>query len=465
VVDRMQFPIRIVSQDGEFILCGGQPASRSRSASVLPLAPSPRKPSVDALTKLEHKHSSTNELESGWAARTLPVTKGLGQAAVKLEGSSGEPCGRFRKGPMELASFLRSTAGSVVFAVCLSLAGCRTSSTGSTPTVVFNRVPDTSQVVHSQEVPDQTATIEGYATGVRPGERIVVYSKIDGRWGLQPPSGQPFTNIESDGRWRTSTLLGIEYAALLVDPTYNPPEQTESLPNVGTGVAVVSTVKGQGPAPVFPSPKMLSFSGYEWTTSTGPIFHAGSRNFFDPANVWVDKSGALHLRISGSSEKWSAAEVRLSRSLGYGTYRFQVEDTSHLEPSAVLTLITWDGVGTERNRRELDVELSRWGFTDNTNVHYVVQPYYVPVNFVRFREPPGVFTHSFRWEPGQVTFSTMTGLGDAAGDRLINQHVFTSGVPSPAGQTVRLSLYVFVRGRVPLKHENEVVIDKFEYLP
>ena len=26
-----------------------------------------------------------------------------------------------------------------------------------------------------------------------------------------------------------------------------------------------------------------------------PIFHAGSRNFFDPANAWVDKKGALYL--------------------------------------------------------------------------------------------------------------------------------------------------------------------------
>jgi len=368
--------------------------------------------------------------------------------------------GHFRSGPLP-----RFTASSIAFAVCLALAGCRTSSTTAPPTVSFNKVPGTGQTAQGQEVPDQTGTIEGYATGIRPGERIVVYSKTDGRWGLQQPSGQPFTNIENDGRWRTSTILGIEYAALLVDPTFSPPEQTESLPSVGTGVEAVATAAGQGTAPILPSPKTLNFSGYEWKTSTGPIFHAGSRNFFDPANAWVDKKGALHLRISGNPEKWSAGEVKLNASLGYGTYRFQVEDTTHLEPSAVLTLITWDGVGTERDRRELDIELSRWGFVDNTNVHFVVQPYYIPANFVRSRVPPGVFTHSFRWEPGQVTFSTMTGSGNEASDKIINQHVFTSGVPSPAGQTVRLSLYVFVRGRVPLKHENEVVIDKFEYLP
>jgi hypothetical protein len=459
-----QFPLGILSRNRESILRGNQHASRSRFAFLL-LARSSSKALVDALTKLKHDDSLTDEPVSASAARVCPVTKHRGEAAVAVEGSGGERGGQFRKGAVELKPFLRSTAGSIVFAVCLSLASCRTSPTGSIPTVVLNKVPVTSPVEHGQEVPDQTAIIEGYATGIRPGERIVVYSKNDGRWGLQPPSGQPFTSIESNGHWRTSTLLGIEYAALLVDSTFNPPVQTETLPKVGAGVEAVSTEKGQGPAPVFPSPKTLNFSGYEWTTSTGPIFHAGSRNFFDPANVWVDKNGKLHLRISGSPGQWSAAEVKLNASLGYGTYRFQVEDTTHLEPSAVLTLITWDGVGTERDRRELDVELSRWGFVDNTNVHYVVQPYYIPANFVRFRVPAGVFTHSFHWEPGQVTFSTMTNSGDAPGDRLINQHVFTSGIPSPAGQTVRISLYVFVRGQVPLQHENEVVIDKFEYLP
>lgn len=371
---------------------------------------------------------------------------------------------RLREVLVKLITFLRGTAGSTALAVCLTLAGCRTSPTTSPPKIVFDRVPATGQDAQGQEVPDQTGTLEGSATGIRPGERIVVYSKTDGRWGLQQP-GQPFINVESKGRWRSQPVLGIEYAALLVDSTYNPPELTESLPSLGAGVAAVATVEGQGPAPVSPTPRTLNFSGYQWTTSTGPIFRAGSRNFFDPANARVDTKGALHLRISGKPDKWSAAEVKLNGNLGYGTYRFKVEDTTHLEPSAVLTLITWDGVGTERDRRELDIELSRWGFVDNTNVHYVVQPYYIPANFVRSRVPAGVFTHSFRWEPGQVTFSTMTGSGDASTDKVIDQHVFTSGVPTPTGQTVRLALYVFVRGRVPLKNENEVVIDKFEYLP
>src|ERR1700684_1078713 len=316
------------------------------------------------------------------------------------------------------------TATLSVLLVYFVLTGCHSSSKKSAPTVTFSKVP-----AAFQESPYKTDIIEdrdygrdiveGRATGARPGQRIVLYAKTDGRWGVCRQLEQPSTNIEADGRWKASVHLGIQYAALLVDPTYSPPEQTESLPSVGNGVVALAVVNGEGAAPVLPSPKILNFSGYEWTTSTGPIFRAASRNFFDPANVWTDERGALHLRISGSPGKWTAAEVKLTRSLGYGTYRFQVRDVSHLEPSALLTLITWDGVGTESARRELDVELGRGGHLENTNVNYVVQPYYVPANFVAFRVPPGTYTHSFHWEPGQVTFSTIAGSA-SRGERVIN---------------------------------------------
>jgi hypothetical protein len=364
---------------------------------------------------------------------------------------------------------------SLLLVFCIALSSCQ--SKNSAPTITFSKVP-----AAYQEGPYKTDinegrdykkdTMEGRATGARPGQRLVVYAKTDGRWGVCRQSDQPFTNIETDGRWKASVHSGLQYAALLVDPTYTPSEQTEYLPLVGNGVVAETVADGQGPAPALPSPKTLKFSGYEWTTSAGPIFHSGSRNFFDPANVWTDERGALHLRISGSPGKWSSAELKLNRSLGYGTYRFQVRNASDLEPSAVLTLITWDGAGTESNRHELDVELSRWGYVNNTNVNYVVQPYYVPGNFVAFRAPPGLYTHSFRWEPGRVTFSTVSGLGDTGHSRVINQHVFTSGVPSPGGESVRIALYVFHEGEsrkikpsVPLQNENEVIIDKFEYLP
>src|SRR5215472_5496680 len=331
-----------------------------------------------------------------------------------------------------------------ILAVFLAYCACRPNQATSAPTIVFDQIP-----AQNSSASDQTNTIVGRVVGAQSGQQIVLYARNDGRWGVQLQSGQPFTNITADGRWTGSAQRGSEYAALLVEPSYRPPQLTESLPGIGTGVAAVEMVNDRGVAAVFPRPKTINFSGYEWAMSDGFIYRAGSRNFFDPANVWTDANGALHLRISGSPGRWTTAEVKLTRSLGYGTYRFQVRDISHLQPSAVLTLVSWDGVGTEQNRSELDVELSRWGYINNDNAHYVVQPYYVPANIVRFRIPAGVFTHSFHWEPGRATFSTVAGSGDG-GTHLVKQHVFTSGVPTPGYESVRISSYVFDKGQVPL---------------
>jgi hypothetical protein len=313
--------------------------------------------------------------------------------------------------------------------------------------------------------PDKLDTIEGRVSGARAGQQIVLYVRsVDGLWWVQPFADRPFTKIQADSTWKSQTHLGTDYAALLADEAYRPSETIEELPGPGAGIIAEALVKGRGPAPPEIPLKKLSFSGYDWIIRTGGSFRGGSPNSFAPENAWTDKSGALHLRISRrTNQLWNSAEIRLTRSLGYGTYRFKVRDVSHMEPSAVLSMYDWDGTGSEQNRRELDIEISQWGYRDADNAQYVVQPYYIPVNIVRFRVPAGILTQSLRWEPGQATFSTTA--GDPAMARVINQHVFTSGVPAPGGDSVRISLYAFGKGQIPLKNEAEVVVEKFEYLP
>ncbi len=187
---------------------------------------------------------------------------------------------------------------------------------------------------------------------------------------------------------------------------------------------------------------------------------------FDPGNAWTDKAGALHLRVTKNQDGWRCAEVQLTRSLGYGTYLFVVRNISQLEPSAVLTLFAWDGmVGTDENRQELDIEMSRWGVANNENAQYVVQPYYIPTNIVRINTPPGVLTHAFRWEPGQVTFSTYVGAQVTGRARPLSQHVFTAHVPTAGREATRINLYVYGWGKVPLQRENEIVVEAFRYYP
>jgi PAS domain S-box-containing protein len=109
-VDPSQLALNILREDEEFILYRGQHSSRPGSASVLLLAPSSNKPSVETLRKLEHEYSLRNELDSAWAARPLAATEHLGQTAVVLE-DHGEPLDQLLSGPMELDSFLRIAVG------------------------------------------------------------------------------------------------------------------------------------------------------------------------------------------------------------------------------------------------------------------------------------------------------------------------------------------------------------------
>src|SRR5262249_4239514 len=152
----------------------------------------------------------------------------------------------------------------------------------------------------------------------RPGLQIVIYAH-SGAWWVQPTAVSPFTSIRSDSTWSTETHLGYEYAALLVDPSYRPPPTFDTLPPEGGPVVRTAMVKGTGPIILAPT-KPVKFSGYDWDVRTIASDRGGSSHPYSGDNAWTDSAGALHLRISKTSEDWSCAEVVLNRSLGYGTY-------------------------------------------------------------------------------------------------------------------------------------------------
>ena len=303
------------------------------------------------------------------------------------------------------------------------------------------------------------ATISGSVAGARPGQRIVLFAR-DGGWWVQPLVDKPFTDIQANSTWTNSTHLGTDYAAMLVEDGYQPPATIDALPREGGPIIAVKTVAGAGR----PAARTLNFSGYEWEVRDVPSSRGGNNNY-DAANAQTDANGLLHLRISQRSGQWTCAEVKLTRSLGYGSYVFVVRDASHFEPAVVASMFTWDDQGVDPNHREMSVELTRWGDAANKNAQYVVQPYYVPANVDRFMAPAGVLTHSFRWEPGRVAFRSVRGGANAGGSPVVAEHVFNSGVPSPGGESVHLNLYIFGSAESPLQNEAEVVIEKFQYLP
>jgi hypothetical protein len=347
----------------------------------------------------------------------------------------------------------------VVLLLVTLLGGCHTQKSPHGPAIEFTKIPPAAQGGR-----ERTDVISGRVEGAGPGQRIVVYAR-SGPWWVQPWPDKPFIPIQPDHTWSTPTHLVFEYAAMLVDPGYEPPPTMDVAATAGGSVALVETVKGVGAIQVAPT-KPLKFSGYDWNVRTIAGDRGGLNNLYDADNAWTDASGALHLRMKKRADRWACAEVELSRSLGYGTYIITVRDTTHLEPAAVLSLNTFDDWGGEQHFRELDVEMSRWGdANNNNNAQFGVQPFYIPGNLAPFTAPAGTLTHSIHWEDGRASFKTLRGSSVHAGAPVVSEHVFTSGVPTPGEEKVQFLFYVVASDKNPLQHENEVVVEKFQYLP
>ena len=344
--------------------------------------------------------------------------------------------------------------------LCTALfGGCHTQKPAVEPAISFTKIPPAAQGGR-----ERVDFISGRVSGARPGQQIVVYAR-SGPWWVQPWPDKPFIPIQADSTWSTSTHLGFEYAALLVDPGYHPPPTLDTAPTPGGTVVAVERVKGTGAVWVAPT-KPLKFSGYDWNVRTIAGDRGGLNLPYSPDNAWTDDGGALHLLIKKRAGRWSAAEVELSQSLGYGTYVWVVRDVSRLEPAAVLSMNTFDDWGGEQHFRELDVEMSRWGDAANkNNAQYGVQPFYIPGNLAPFTVPAGTLTHVMHWESGRASFKTVRGSSVHPGAQVVSEHVFTSQVPSPGLEKVQFLFYLVDSVNSPLKNDNEVVVEKFEYLP
>lgn len=89
-------------------------------------------------------------------------------------------------------------------------------------------------------------TIGGFVRGARSDQQIVLYARSEA-WYVQPYADQPFTKIKPDSTWTSTTHLGTEYAALLVEPDYVPESPIFELPGEGSGIVAVTVVEGTPP--------------------------------------------------------------------------------------------------------------------------------------------------------------------------------------------------------------------------
>lgn len=351
----------------------------------------------------------------------------------------------------------RATGFFLLFVIAAVVAACGT----PPPRITFTEIPPAAS-----GGPIRTASIAGRVEGARPGDRLVLFAK-NKVWYVQPLRTRPFTAIDAQGRWRSVTHLGTEYAALVVSADYRPPSVTSKLPDLGAHVRAVVPIRGhtgEGGSAVIGVAPPVQFSGYEWEVRQRKSDRGGP-NEYHPANAIVEADGALRLQLRQRDKVWTSAGVCLMRPLGYGTYVFIVRDMAEIDPAARLALFTYDPKGRAEHFREMNIDVWHGDRAGTWRGQFVVQPNYLPGNMYRFSVPAGRVSHTMRWEPAVVAFKSMRGDFLEQPGAAIASQTFTTGVPGPGDERICMAYYYYRKSASEPRHDTGIVVERFQYLP
>lgn len=346
----------------------------------------------------------------------------------------------------------------VVLAVLAALDGCgevgQPLSSGARPIIALNP-------------PAAGATqLSGHALNIDPTKIKVVVYAFSNEWYVQPQFDAPFTNISADGSWRSSIHPWNRIEVVLVNPADYTPLATEiTNPAAGPGVLAWTEYSLAGPA-------SLDFSGRTWEIkltgeepatriSPGPNFWSNNESVMNVA------SDGLHLKIAQIDGTWQCGEIYLLQSLGYGTYTVQL--SSHLDQldsnTVAAPLFLYAAPG-----QELDNEYGGAGglIPRPDNAQFVVQPYTVLGNLVRYVQPPTAqFTSQMEWRADRVTFSSWTGWSDLPGEGdMIYKWIYSGAyIPPPGQERVHINLWLF-DGNAPVSGTgDEMTVRSFSFKP
>jgi hypothetical protein len=336
-----------------------------------------------------------------------------------------------------------------------------------------------ASAVEFTQVPEYATTdaLKGRVQNVAPDEHCVaVYIFVSGWW-TKPTFADPVVPIDDDGTWQCNITTGghdalaTEIAAFVLPEGVAPPRASGE-PELPKDLAELAVASVQTSRP--PYLRTVTFSEYEWGVKLAPMPIGPGPNLFSDADdqVWVDEDGRLHLGLRKRDGKWHCSEVVCLESLGYGTYAFEVEgDLTAFDPHLVLGLFTWDDA-PDFHHREIDVEIGTWGEPEDSNAQFVVQPYDRPggTNIHRFDvgSEHVLTTHSYRWEPGRVTFRSASQAGANEAETpgtLATWECDGPDVPEAGNESPRINLWL-LHGEPPLDDsEAEIVVRRLEFTP
>lgn len=208
----------------------------------------------------------------------------------------------------------------------------------------------------------------------------------------------------------------------------------------------------------------IKFSGRTWHVR-GVGRGGPGPNEWDPKQVWLDKSGYLHLRVSQIDGKWRCAELGTTERLGFGTYRFEIEGrVDQLDKNVVLGLFHYPtpDVGPDATN-EIDIEFARWGDATAPIGNYTVWPLSADTKrYTHSFEPKLKGTrsvHSYTWTKNSIRFeSPNTGVVEY---KPANPEQVIAQKPMP----LNLNLWLF-EGNAPSDGKPiEIIIRSVRYTP
>jgi hypothetical protein len=217
------------------------------------------------------------------------------------------------------------------------------------------------------------------------------------------------------------------------------------------------------------------WKGHNWKITTGGMAGVAQGN---PANIFVNSNGYLHLRIINRGGTYTASEMFSADSMGFGTYQWQIEGAvDNMDKSTVLGLFPYGpaaGIGSD-GENELDIEFSKWDDTCNgCNADFTFYPSTgnkavgpQTGNF-NFTLNGGILTTArLVWTSTSVTGTIMSGLQPIG----TTQNVLRTFSYSPADYAVRipqaplpLGMNFWCFHSLPASYQ-EVIIRDFQYVP
>jgi hypothetical protein len=308
---------------------------------------------------------------------------------------------------------------------------------------------------------------------------VAVYINVNGTWWNKPDFDNRITGIAADGSWSCnvtpyppSDVYATKYVAFLV------PLNAGSDVPILDGKPFPESLHALALARDDHIQTSIEFAGREWEVKAsvpGVQIDPGPGVFLTN-NVWIDRSGRLHLKIRREREdgttKWSCAEVICGDELSYGVYRFYLDSpVDDFDPSIVFSPFVYSDY-PDYAFRETDIEFTTWnGSVTDGNAQYAIQQWKHPVIVERFTCPPDVTNsvHSFVWSPRRIDFKSLKGHDPDSkdSDDLIYAWTYKTSrrIPPEGPVRPRINLYLSA-GQPPTDGRPvEIIVSKFEYLP